>query len=472
MNKTNHAILIVVAGLALNGCRLGNPASPTALPSGLIEGYVVSGGPVAGASVTITGPQGALGVTRTDDSGRFALDVQSLDATLKVAVSGGSYIGAGGTTVTSGVLRGVFPYQNGQGVQVAVDPLTTAMAAYDDYLGGQGIDAATAAARAQAAFVGWLGFDPATTLPVLPGDVGTATALGAGLRYGLVLAAFTRLARANAATTASAASVMAEDVGYDGVLNGIGANGPLKFGTQPLSTSIYRQGIAEAFLQSAAAAAPASADALPGPNAAALIAYAKTLGQSSSPLFGAASAPTFPAGGLSLSLAPWPAWTRGSVTISGSTSDPYGLPVAVTIAIDHKPYQTLTAAPGFAFVVDTAAFADGPHELSVSADDAAGESSFYSGPLDVDNTPPLACLSVIQPTLGGVLLAGSWQDLSGVTAATADGAALSVGSSGSWQGEVPTPLPSSSTVTFIDAAGNERDYSWILDGQTNPAPCP
>ncbi len=472
MNTRNPTLWMIVAGLALNGCRLGSPASPTALPSGLIEGYVVSGGPVAGASVTITGPEGPLGATRTDDSGRFALEVQSLDATLEVSASGGSYVGAGGATVTSSVLRGIFSYQNGSGVQVAVDPLTTAMVAYDGYLRGQGTDVPAAAAQARGAFVGWLGFDPTTTQPVLPADVGTAPTLGVDLRYGLVLAAFSRLARANATTTASAASVMTDDIGYDGVLNGVGANGPLRFGTLPLSTSVYRQGIAEALLQSAAAAKPVSADALPGPNAAALLAYAKTLAQSTSPVFGLAPAPTFPGSSLSLSLSPWPAWTHGSVTISGSTSDPYGLPVAVTIAIDHKPYQTLTAAPAFAFVVNTKAFADGTHVLSVSADDAAGETASYDGPLAVDNTPPLACLSVIQPTLGGVLLAGSWQDLSGVTAASADGAALSIGSSGTWQGEVPTPLPPSTAVTFVDAAGNQRDYSWALDGQSNPAPCP
>lgn len=472
MKKRNHTLWIFVAGLALSGCRLGNPASPPSLPPGVIEGYVVSGGPVAGASVTVRGPGGVLGATRTDDAGKFALDIQSLDATLEVTVSGGSYIGAGGATVTSGVLRGVFPYRNGDGVQVAVDPFTTALAAYDGYLRGQGVDADAAAARAQAAFASWLGFDPATTQPVLPADAGTGPALTNGLRYGLVLAAFTRLARANGSTTVSAAALMAEDVGYDGVLNGADAAGSLKLGTLPLSVQVYRQGMAEAFLQSAAAAQGASADALPGANGAALLAYARALAQSASPLFGTAPAPPFPAGGLSLSVSPWAAWTHGSITIGGSTSDPYGLPVAVTIAIDHKPYQTVTAAPAFAFVVDTAALADGPHDVLLTARDPTGETASYDGPLGVDNTPPQACLSVSQPTLEGVLLAGRWQDLSGVVAASADGVALSVASTGTWEGQVPAPLPRSIALTFIDAAGNEHDYAWVLGGQTNPAPCP
>lgn len=472
MNKRNHTIWIFVAGLALSGCRLGNPASPPALPPGLIEGCVVSGGPVAGASVTVTGPGGVLGATRTDDGGKFALDIQSLDATLEVTVSGGSYVGAGGATVTSGVLRDVFPYQNGGSVEVAVDPFTTAMAAYDGYLRGQGVDADAAAGRAQAAFEGWLGFDPATTQPVLPGDAGTGSALTSGLRYGLVLAALTRLARANASATVSAAALMADDVGYDGLLNGVGVAGALKLGTLPLSTQVYRQGIAEAFLQAAAAAPSASADALPGPNAAVLLAYARVLAQSASPLFGTVPPPPFPAGGLSLSVSPWAAWTHGSMMIGGSTSDPYGLPVAVTIAVDRTPYATVTAAPAFAFAVDTKALADGTHDVLVSARDPAGETASYNGPLGVDNTPPQACLSLYQPTTGGVLLAGRWQDLSGVVAASANGAALSIASTGAWEGEVPTPLLSPASVIFIDAAGNEQDYSWVLDGPTDPAPCP
>ncbi len=471
MNKRHHGLWIFVAGLALSGCRLGNPASPPALPPGQIDGYVVSGGPVAGASVTVTGAGGTLGATRTDDSGHFALDVQSLDATLEVTASGGSYVGAGGTNATSGVLRGVFPYQNGGAVQVAVDPLTTAMAAYDGYLQGQGVDLNDAAVRARAAFVDWLGFDPTTTQPVMPADAGTGTALTSGLRHGLVVAALTRFARENGSRTGTIAGLMASDLAFDGILDGVGASGPLKLGALPLSTAAYRQGIAQAFLQAAAATAPASPDALPGPNAAALLAYAQTLAQSPSPLFGTGPAPAFPGGGLSLSLSPWAAWTHGPITIAGTTSDPYGLPVAVTIAIDHTPYQTVTAAPAFAFLIDTSAFADGTHDLSVSAHDAAGESASYDGSLGVDNTPPQACLSVFQPTMQGIMLAGKWQDLSGVVAASADGVALSLFSAGTWEGVVPTPLPSPTTVTFVDAAGNEQNYSWVLDGQTNPAPC-
>ncbi len=462
----------LLAGLALNGCRLGNPESATPLPQGSITGYVISAGPVAGASVSVSGPGGVLATTRTDDSGYFALSLQSLDATLGVVASGGSYGNSAGSNVASGVLQAALAYQQGSADAVAVTPITNAVVADQGYYEGQGVSAQAAFERADAAFAGWLGFDPVTTEPLpVSGGSANGSALTPGLRYGLVLAALVEWAHANGSRAQTADTVMAGDVGYDGLLNGTGPGGALTLGSLVLSANAYRQGLATALLQVAAAAPAGSAAALPGPNAAALIAYAQALAESTSPLFG--SSPPQPFGGdaMALNVAPLPAWTHVTATISGSVADPYGLPVTVTISIDQQQSQATTTTSGFAFAIDTNTLSDGVHEVSVSARDAAGDQASYQGSLGVDNTPPQACVSSFAPVVGGALVAGQWQDLSGVVAGTADGVALTI-SPGTWEVVVPTPVPSPLEVVMTDAAGNQQGFSWALSTANNPAPCP
>ena len=458
-----------LAGLALSGCRLGNPGAATPIPQGSVAGYVVSAGPVAGASITVLGPDGVLATTRTDDSGHFAASVQSLDTTITLVASGGSYGNTAGANVPSGTLRAMLPYQSGSAEAVAITPITNALAAAEGYYQGRGLSAGAAVARADTGFTDWLGFDPLITDPVSASG-GGGQALGAGLRYGLVLAALTHWAHANASRMQTLTGLMAADVAYDGLLNGAGSGGTLALGSLPLSADAYRQGLADALLQVAAAAPPGSGDSLSGPNAAALLAYARTLAESTSPLFGTLPPPPF-GGTLALTVSPMPPWTHGTLVVNGSVTDPYGLPVSVTIAVDQQQYQTVTATPAFAFAIDTSRLSDAVHGVTVTARDAAGDQASYQGSVGIDNTPPQACVSVFQPVVGGVLVAGQWQDLSGVVAGVADGAPLSI-TPGGWEVEVPVPVPSPLVVAMTDAAGNQQSFSWALSSASNPAPCP
>lgn len=460
-----------LAGLALSGCRLGNPGSATSIPPGSVTGYVVSAGPVAGASISVLGPGGVLAATRSDDSGHFAVSVQSLDTTVELVASGGSYGNASAHNVASGTLRAALSYQQGSAQAVAITPITNALVADEDYFEAQGLSPPAAVARADTAFSDWLGFDPLVTQPVLVADAQGGPTLSAGLRYGLVLAALTQWAHAYASRTQTVTGLMAADVGYDGLLNGAGSKGVLMLGTFALSADAYRQGLADALLQVAAAAPSTSADSLSGASASALLAYARTLAESTSPLFGASSPPPFGGNTIALTLVPLPAWTHGTMVVSGSVADPYGLPVTVTIAIDQQQYQSVTTSSAFAFAVDTARLSDGVHGLTVGAQDAAGDQASYQGSLGVDNTPPQACVSVFQPVIGGVLMAGRWQDLSGVVAGVVDGVALAI-TPGGWEVEVPVPVPSPLVVAMTDAAGNQQSFSWALNSASNPAPCP
>ncbi len=462
--------VVSLAGLALSGCRLGNPEAATPMPQGSVAGYVVSAGPVAGASVSVIGPSGVLGATRTDDGGHFTVSLQSLDATIELVASGGSYGNAAGANVASDTLRAALAYQQGGNEAVAITPMTNAIVAAEGYFERQGMPAAAAVARADAEFTDWLGFDPLLTQPVLPSS-GGGQALGAGLRYGLVLAALRHWAHANASRAQTLTGLMAADVASDGLLNGAGSAGALMLGSVPLSANAYRQGLADALLQVAAAAPSGSADSLSGPNASALLAYARTLAESTSPLFGALAPAPFGGNGIALTVSPLPSWTHGTMVVNGSVTDPYGLPVSVTIAIDQQQYQTVTATPAFAFTIDTSSLSDAVHGVTVTAQDAAGEGASYQASVGIDNTPPQACVTVFQPVVGGVLVAGRWQDLSGVVAGVADGAALAI-TPGVWEVSVPVPVPSPLVVAMTDAAGNQQSFSWALNSASNPAPCP
>ncbi len=464
--------VVSLAGLALSGCRLGNPEAATPIPQGSVAGYVVSASPVAGASISVLGPSGVLAATRSDDSGYFAVPLQSLDTTIELVASGGSYGNTAGANVPSGTLRAALAYQQGSSETVAITPITNAIVAAEDYFQHQGMPAATALASADAGFTDWLGFDPLITEPVLPsGESGGGQALTAGLRYGLVLAALRHWAHANASRAQTLTGLMAADVASDGLLNGAGSGGTLMLGALALSANAYRQGLADALLQVAAAAPPGSADSLSGPNASALLAYAQTLAESTSPLFGTFAPAPFGGNTIALTVTPLPPWTHGKMTVNGSVTDPYGLPVSVTIAIDQQQYQTVTATSTFAFAIDTGTLSDAVHGVTVTAQDAAGDEASYQASVGIDNTPPQACVTVVQPLVGGALVAGQWQDISGVVAGVADGAALAI-TPGVWEVEVPVPVPSPLIVAMTDAAGNQQSFSWALSSASNPAPCP
>jgi len=461
-----------MAFIILAGCRLGDPTTPTPLPQGYVAGYVVSGGPVAGANVSIYGPNGLIGSTRTDDNGHFLLAVQVLSAALNIVADGGSYPEAAtGATEPSSTLSGIFSYQEGTTLTASVTPLTTASEALANFLVAQGLTPTLAAAKADKEFTVWLGLSVATTQPILVDDVISGQAFNSALRYGLVIAALSQWAHSQGAeTTADLTATLVADLQNDGLLNGEGAQGPLLLGSQPLSVMAYRQGLATALAQAAAAQPAGTAAALPGPNSAALTLYAQSLAETTSALFGSAPAPSFASTPLSLSLGALPAWTHGTLTVSGSITDPFGLTADVTLAVDGQMYRTVTAQPTFAFAINTAAFADGQHALAFDAQDPTGASATANVSLGIDNTPPKACLSLFEPLTSEILLAGHWDDISGVVSATLNGSPAQVTSSGTWYGSLPT-ISGPVVLGLTDAAGNTQVFSWAASTLSNPAPC-
>lgn len=468
-------IFLLLGCVALDGCQLGNPSSPQSLPEGSVAGYLISGGPVAGAQVSVSGPNGVVGSTRTADNGYFSVDVQTLTGPLTVVATGGSYIGRSASVpVSSGTLEGVFSYSSGQALSVAVSPLTTAAASLARYLGSQGFTADLATSRADSEFADWLGFDVGITSPVLLSQMGTGQSFDAAVRYGLVLAALSRWAHNEGGQgMPQLTSLLTADLAPDGLLNGEGPQGGLSLGSQVLSAGAYRQGLATALMQVAAVQPSGMPASLKGPNTAAITAYAKALATSGSPLFGAVPAASFGSTPLTLSVSPLPAWTHGSLTVTGSVADPFSLPVKVGLALDGQQYQTVTAEPAFSFTIATPALSDGVHALSLTAQDAAGGKAAFNTSFGVDNSPPQACVSAYASLGGdGVLVAGHWSDISGVVGGSVDGVMLQqILPNGVWEAHLARVTPPMLVLTLIDAAGNQRTFSWHVTARTNGAPC-
>lgn len=469
----NHAIrggLLALSCLILSGCQLGNPSTPTTMPAVTISGSVLNASAVAGATITVAGADGVVATTRTDDNGHFGVSVRTSDDPLTVIAQGGSYTAADGSVASSGTLRDVFSY-NGTAVTLAVTPLTTVAAGLFDYFRAQGLPAIQAVTRTETDFTDWLGFDVTSTSPVLPTQATVTQPFDAGLRYGLVLAGLRQWVHtAGGQNTAQLTALMLDDVGHDGLLDGQGAGASLTLGSETLSANAYRHDVALAVMAVAASSTSALSASLKGPNEPAIIAYARTLAESGSPLFGTSVPVSFGTTPLSLTVAPLPEWTHGSLSVAGSVADPFALPVSVTLALDGENYQTVTTNGDFSFTIITTSLSDGMHALGLEAKDAALGDATFTTPLGIDNTPPQACAETFAPLTSGIIIAGHWQDVSGVVSGTLNGQPLQIESNGVWYTQLPTVTP---TLVLIlnDAAGNSQTFDWQLNSQSNPAPC-
>ncbi len=440
----------------LCGCQLGQVSAPPLLPTGVVSGVVTGGQPLAGAPVEIFANGVMVGGTRTDDSGRFAVDLAIPSATLAVRTPGVAYVrAADNAEVVSGPLQAQIAYQQGQNATAAVSPFSTVASAIAAYLEGTGIGTAAALSDADQELAEWIGVSP-LTVPQFP-VAGTST-LSPAAELGLALGGLSFWAHAQGQTTAVVTALMLSDIAHNGLLDGAGTNGPLQLGTEPLSANAYRQGLADGVLQAAAASGLLGTPQTP--LARAITAYADTLAISTSPLFGGAAVVPFGQAPISVTLSPQPHWTRGTLTLAGTVSDPLSLPVSVTLAIDGTASQNVVTPGPFAFSINTAAFADGMHSLAVAAADGAGELGQAETEVGFDNGGPQACVrSFIAGSPLGTLQ-GNWSDPAGITRAIFAGGPLHILPNGTWS-VITLPLfVQPARLMLSDAAGNVRTFVW------------
>ncbi|MDC4966742.1 Ig-like domain-containing protein, partial [Acinetobacter baumannii] len=140
--------------------------------------------------------------------------------------------------------------------------------------------------------------------------------------------------------------------------------------------------------------------------------------------------------------------------LTGTVSDPTA---TVVVNVDGTDYPAVNNGDGTWTLVDNAlpTLADGPHTITVTATDAAGNVGTDTGVVTVDTTAPAA--PVIDPVNGTDPITGTAEPGSTVTVTYPDGSTASVvaGPDGTWT--VPNPgLNDGDTVTAVteDPAGN------------------
>ncbi|PNN45390.1 type I secretion C-terminal target domain-containing protein [Acinetobacter baumannii] len=140
--------------------------------------------------------------------------------------------------------------------------------------------------------------------------------------------------------------------------------------------------------------------------------------------------------------------------LTGTVNDPTA---TVVVNVDGTDYPAVNNGDGTWTLADNTlpTLADGPHTITVTATDAAGNVGTDTGVVTVDTTAPAA--PVIDPVNGTDLITGTAEPGSTVTVTYPDGSTASVvaGPDGTWT--VPNPgLNDGDTVTAVteDPAGN------------------
>ncbi|WP_407505112.1 Ig-like domain-containing protein, partial [Acinetobacter baumannii] len=140
--------------------------------------------------------------------------------------------------------------------------------------------------------------------------------------------------------------------------------------------------------------------------------------------------------------------------LTGTVNDPTA---TVVVNVDGVDYPAVNNGDGTWTLADNTlpTLADGPHTITVTATDAAGNVGTDTGVVTVDTTAPAA--PVIDPVNGTDLITGTAEPGSTVTVTYPDGSTASVvaGPDGTWT--VPNPgLNDGDTVTAVteDPAGN------------------
>jgi RHS repeat-associated protein len=172
---------------------------------------------------------------------------------------------------------------------------------------------------------------------------------------------------------------------------------------------------------------------------------------------------------------------RGSVTVTATARDANGLSL-LTLRRDTTIVAVGNTSP-LTTSLDTTLLADGPHGLSVTARDRAGNEASAAVGITTDNTPPV--LAITAPAHGSAVatrtpgLAVSYSDATAGVAlstfrATLDGADISglfAATSTGATATVPSPLaegPHALTVTIADRADNVASANATFTVSTSP----
>ncbi len=418
---------MVLVALALTGC--GSSTTPPPTPTTTtVSGTVVVGSTATSGNVAVydfsSGSKGALlasGSIAADGSGHFSLNYTTSNAPAAILVETtdecydeNAYFWAGGGMPGGMAVASVcgfapLPALDAVAIggisTVAVTPYTHAELGLVQYEIRHGVAVSTALADAETAFNQLLGFDPVTTLPAMPQPVETESA--AAIYGGLIAAipswlynvAYDASGARSATpfgsapmTTLNFADDMRSDLAEDGVLNGMGrdssgASTSLSIAGVPLTTAVYRHGLAKyAVTQLRGYFESGAGDTVSGthlivPFLTPLVAY-----NGSSVLFD--SSPITPLDEndpVVILRAPLAGATlSGSAGVTGIVQDIVGVPADATLPgetvllVDGVVYEGFSDRYNPNWFVNTTIFPNGAHTLTLQTTDNLGNTASSS----------------------------------------------------------------------------------------------
>ena len=422
MKRLIPLVLLLVAGLTACGGGSGGDTSgslPASRPAGTVSG-VAFDGVVSGGTVSIydfsSGSKGALlGSGQTAADGRFAVSIVTPDKPIIIEVAEGAYLEeASGLQVQIDPTKGqklaaVQLYQSGQSVVVNTTFFTTLAAGLAEHLVEEGRAVSDAVQTANAQLSAWAGFDIVATSPLNVADAANrAAVLTDPLRYGFISAALSELTRqvstaagqpAHSTWTSSAFIQSAyDDMRADGVLDGVGASGPISVGSTALTGDTYRATLAERLLQFVTS--PKNGTGL---DFDAVLPFAQSLGSNAGATFNGAPAVDFtatkptvtqfiPADGSTIS---------GSFDANALVSDPLGITL-VEYFVDGQFVATAGDPMNPIRAIDTLNFPDGQHVVSIEVTNRLGNSMVVAHTVTFSNAG-----SVSGTALDGLIIGGN-----------------------------------------------------------------
>ncbi len=476
---------LLVAASFLAGCSPDDSLKlPGERPSGIIQGNVVDG-ILVGSRVNIYGFENGtrgvlLGTAITDEQGGYAIELQAPDQPLLIEISGGTYLedaDDSAVTLADGqVLRALTKYKSGEPLDAMVTPLTHLAVGLAEYRINNGSSVDQAILEASADINNFFAIDTGTTSPIAITDENNVLSeLSNEALYGFYLAGLSSWTswasvKNNAPhsiySSIALTQILYNDVRSDGIFNGVGYNRegtalmPLAFGRVALDENTFRiafslhmlaiansdenkTGLGIDKLLNPAQQIAAQTDALLGTS------DPVNIDEQTPEVTITRSADEYRSGLFSF-----------EITIGGLLGAEH-----IRIFIDGDLATTLTDTTNTLAIIDTTDYADGEHEIRVTATDALGNEASNTFIVQFDNTAPV--VNVNSPpasSLATALLTGTYSDnVSGVQSITVQGQAATLFTDGTWNAAVNlVPGENVIPISVIDQVGERLDTQTVL----------
>ncbi len=414
MNK-----LIWIVGLlsllSISACSDNSGGLPPVAPSGVIDGTVTDAVIIGGTLRVYAFDDGVQGdliaETITDNKGDFVLNgFTSIDRPVVIEVTGGRYTeeasGVSVNLIPGQVLRAYLFYEQGSDITVQVTSFTHLATCLADSKIRQGVNVNNAITESTSVFSGLIGVDILGTKPYDITDPNNANfEVTDNLRYGAVLAAISSYTaevsvtngvlphRFNQNSSIYATQVMCQDIGADGIFNGLGfinngsSVGQLSLGAVSLDVETLRSMVAQHILSIMGSDRNVTTLGVD-----AFVLYANEVASSTDGVFGGVPAqPVDNVGPVATAVLAPDSFLKDIVNLKFTVSDPIGVKtVMFTVnGIAHSAGQVTNPVMS----LNTTSYSDGIVAIGVVATDVLNNESTTTFHYVIDNSSPTVAMT-------------------------------------------------------------------------------